>query len=124
MGDCKHEHYVTEGDGKCSEGCCDKYRCLDCGAIFLVEGTEKLLTEAQLKKIERKNNLHSSIQPKPDEIDRLIADHRRMRQAIALQPHEYHANRAVCVWRSIYPSVAFIRDCTPETCIWMELNQQ
>lgn len=37
---CLHEHYESYGDGMCYEGCCDRYKCLDCGRIFLEEGAD------------------------------------------------------------------------------------
>ncbi len=32
---CPHARRITAGG--CSEGCCDDYRCLDCGIVFRVE---------------------------------------------------------------------------------------
>lgn len=31
------EHQDTEDAGECSDGCCDYYRCLNCGLRFKVE---------------------------------------------------------------------------------------
>lgn len=30
-------HTSTVDNGECAEGCCDKYKCLDCGARWRVE---------------------------------------------------------------------------------------
>lgn len=38
--ECPHDRYEPYGDGMCYEGCCDRYRCLDCGKIFLDEGAD------------------------------------------------------------------------------------
>jgi transposase-like protein len=38
--ECPHDNYEDYGDGMCAEGCCDRYRCKDCGKIFLVEGAD------------------------------------------------------------------------------------
>jgi hypothetical protein len=34
--ECTHPNAVNTGD-TCFEGCCDRYKCPDCGARFLVE---------------------------------------------------------------------------------------
>lgn len=33
---CRHPNAVTTGE-TCSQGCCDEYRCPDCGKKFMVE---------------------------------------------------------------------------------------
>jgi hypothetical protein len=34
--ECPHHNVVDIGE--CAQGCCDKYRCLDCGKIFYIDG--------------------------------------------------------------------------------------
>lgn len=33
---CNHKNSESTGD-TCSDGCCDEYKCKDCGKVFLVE---------------------------------------------------------------------------------------
>lgn len=35
---CPHEN--VESIGTCSDGCCDKYKCLDCGLVFIEESAD------------------------------------------------------------------------------------
>lgn len=33
---CRHPHAESTGE-TCAEGCCNEYRCLDCGKTFMLE---------------------------------------------------------------------------------------
>jgi hypothetical protein len=35
-----HPDALPDGDGMCHEGCCDAYRCPNCGTRYLVEQAE------------------------------------------------------------------------------------
>lgn len=72
-----------------------------------------LLTEAELKEIERNRPVEHN-----RDVECLISDHRRLTEAVRARSHLSIGGRTACGWTQ-----KCITECRAENCLWIECQE-